>query len=170
MSPPKLTINFKTNRRQISSPEQPPDTWVRPITIFGYEFGVEISQRSSSDYPHQLKAELFAIGDEVDGNNYVLLDHQECSFTLSAENKRTFLFKGDKVKTITKGLYPESDLIGVKYSGHLVVVTDVQRNIIQHSETRDFLFENLEALKQVPVGKHFDKNCNRVGPPRLRRY
>jgi hypothetical protein len=167
VSPPRFTINFKTNRRQQRAPDQPPDTWVRPIQIFGYEFGVDIIQKSSADYPHQLTVEFFAIGDEVDGDNFVLLDRQKDTFILSSDNKRTYSFKGEKVETIKKGILPGTPLHGVDYSGYLVTVSDERGQIIQHSATREFLFENLEALKKVVVGRHFDKNCNWVGPPRF---
>ncbi|MDZ8118437.1 hypothetical protein [Pontiella agarivorans] len=164
---PEFTIDFKTNRRQVPSPEQPPNTWVRPITIFEYEFGAKISQRSSRDYPYELTVELFAIGDEVDGDNYVLLDRQEQTFRLAAENKKNFLFKGDKVRTIKKAILPDTPLHGVNYSGYLVTITDELGRIIQYTATREFLFENLDALKQIPIGKHFDKNCNYASPPRF---
>jgi len=165
-TPPQLAINFKTNRRQLQSPEQPPRTWVRPIYIFGYEFGVNIEQKNTRDYPHELTVEYFAIGDEVDGDNFVLLDREKKTFTLTSDNKRSFSYRGDQIKTIKKAILPDTPLHGVNYGGYLVTVTDERGIIIQHSATREFLFENLDALKKITIGKHFDRDCNYAAPPR----
>ena len=55
---------------------------------------------------------------------------------------------------------------GTKYGGYLITVTDERGFIIQYKTSHDWLFEKLRNLRKVPVGKHFNKEGNRVSPPR----
>ena len=60
---------------------------------------------------------------------------------------------------------------GEKYGGYLITVTDVRGKIIDYGTSHEWLFENLEKLKRIPVGRHFDKTVARVHPPRpIRNY
>ena len=52
------------------------------------------------------------------------------------------------------------------YGGYLIVVTDERGKIIDYGTSHEWLFENLEKLKKIPVGRHFDKTITRVHPPR----
>ncbi|MEA2068129.1 MAG: hypothetical protein U9P12_02905, partial [Verrucomicrobiota bacterium] len=64
------------------------------------------------------------------------------------------------------------DVRGTTYYGHLVVVTDSRGKIIAHDASNEWLFENLENLRKLPVGKYMDKTCTRAFPssPRPTRY
>ena len=53
---------------------------------------------------------------------------------------------------------------GAKFKGHLILVTDERGEIIQHSASSPWLYENREQLLKVPVGRYFDETCNRVHP------
>ena len=106
------------------------------------------------------------IGDEVDGDNYILLDCGESRFTPDAENKGIHEFHGDKIRVASSAIRAEAPMRGKKYGGYLIVITDVRGKIIQYETSREWLFENLDNLRKLPVGKHFNNQCVRVGPPR----
>jgi hypothetical protein len=60
---------------------------------------------------------------------------------------------------------------GEKYGGYLITVTDERGRIIDYGSSHKWLYENLEKLKEIPVGRHFNKAGNRVHPPRpIRNY
>ncbi|MCF7849389.1 MAG: hypothetical protein K9M45_11110, partial [Kiritimatiellales bacterium] len=164
-NPPSFSISFsKQTDRQVL--EQSPFNNREPPKIMDYVFSAKLKQTSTSEYNHELNVEFFAMGEEIDGDNYILLDHQKSSFTPTKENKKTHMFSGEKVTLVEFDLTER--LRGQKYGGYLVVATDARGKIIEHKTSHDWLFENIGNLRQIPVGKHFDKTCTRVGPPRPR--
>ncbi len=127
--------------------------------------GVKIEQLRKKPYARELKVELFSIASEIDGNNFVLLDRQEGTFTLSAENGGTHEFWG---KTADMRDYKdwEGNRRGRRFKGHMIVVTDERGEIIAHDLTNDWFLDIIEPLRNFPVGRHFDKTGARVYPPR----
>jgi hypothetical protein len=55
---------------------------------------------------------------------------------------------------------------GTSYGGYLVLIYDERGEIIECKTSSERLYQNLDRLKGIPVGKWMDKNCERVGPPR----
>ena len=165
-SSPEFKFKFITGRNQVDPPEQPPDTWYRPITINEYHFGVELTQKSSGDYPYPLTVEYFAIADETDGDNYRLLEHNKSVFTPTAENRRSHLFRGRKLQCQQQVILPNAPKRGYDYCGHLIVITDERGIVIQYDGTRKFLYEHLNALRKLKPGNHFNEQCERVTPAR----
>jgi len=167
--PPEFLINFSKVSDFVPPPEPSPyqGTAQRPLKRTDYIFGAELKQRSPGTYPHQLHVEFFAFGEEIDGNNYVLLDRQQSAFTPSKENKGCHSSYSPKsIRLTASAMRAASPIRGTKYGGFLIIITDERGKIIQHKTSHKWLFENLENLKNLPVGKHFDKRCIRVGPPR----
>ena len=114
-----------------------------------------------------MSVEYFAFGEEIDGDNYVLLDRQESTFTPTEENKGSHSFYSKKpVRLQSTAIRAASPMRGTKYGGYLITITDEEGRIIQYKTSHKWLLECLETLKKLPVGKHFDKSGNRVGPPR----
>lgn len=167
-TPPDFLINFSKKSSFIPPPENSPYVQtVRPLQIADYVFGTRLKQSSTKPYPHELHVEFFAFGEEVDGDNYVLLDRQKSSFTPSKENEGSFeLYSTEPVRIQTTAIRSASPMRGTKYGGYLVTITDELGRIIQYKTSHDWLFDILENLKNVPIGKHFDKRGIRVGPPR----
>ena len=171
-TPPSFDISFsKTSDQRRYLPDLFQGV---PPQSFRYVFGVKVNQTSSARYNHELKVEFFAIGTEVHGKNYILLDRQEKTFVPTEENDQSLEFTGKTIELIkflmkmgndNKGTRRE-DSRGRKYSSFLVVITDSRGKIIAYKTPKKFLFENLENLKEVPLGKYFDKTCTRVGPTR----
>ncbi|MEA2068751.1 MAG: hypothetical protein U9P12_06085, partial [Verrucomicrobiota bacterium] len=166
-NPPVFNIDFSKQSSQRII-EVSPFNGSPPPKLLDYVFGAKLRQTSSRVYNHELHAEFFAIGAEIDGDNFILLDRQESTFTPTEENKRSHSFRG-KTVTLTDYLHISAVRRGQKYGGYLVVVTDSRGVVIAHETSNKWLFQNLENLKKLPLGKHFDKTCTRVGPPRLER-
>jgi len=71
-------------------------------------------------YPHELNVEFFAFGEEVDGNNYVLLDRQQSSFIPFKENQGNLEFYSPKpIRIQTTALRASAPMRGIKYGGYL---------------------------------------------------
>ncbi len=162
-NPPELDISFfKKSKQRWYIPDLGTSTPL-PTSLY-YTFGVKVKQTSSGSYNHELKIECFAIGAEIHGNKYVMLDHQEHTFVLTEENDRSSEFEGRTIEVIDYQIREFHR--GRKYSSFLVVVTDARGKIIAHKTPKKLLFKNLENLRKVPPGKCFDKTCTRVGPTR----
>jgi len=163
--PPELDISLSKQSKQRVYPEslghQP-----RPTSAY-YVFSAKIKQTSTKRYDQELQVEMFAIGAEVDGDKFILLDRLESSFTPTKENQRSCRLEGRTVE-LTDYLIGNDTIgrlhRGQKYSSFLVVVTDARGKIIAHETPKKWLFDNLENLRQIPVGRYFDKTCTRVSP------
>ena len=166
---PKFNIEFQTQTSEKFPEESPFASGYLP-NYLDYVFGVKLKQVSADAYNHELEVEFFAIGEEIDGDNYILLDHQDSCFTPNEENGRSYEFKGKTVPVYEKTI-PEDEGIfgqrrGDKYSGYLVVVTGESGVIVDHRASRKWLIDILGNLRRLPVGSHFDKSGARVSPPR----
>ena len=167
-TPPEYGIEFSKKSEQVQPPEESPFIGgdARPYQAFDFVFGAKVRQKTSRAYGHELKVEYFVFAEEVDGDNYKLVDRQASTFTPTAENKQALEFYGPKTRIQQQAVRVQAPMRGTKYGGFLITITDERGKIIGHKTSHEWLFENLEALKKIPVGKHFDKGCNRVGPPR----
>ena len=167
-NPPRFDIEFLKKSRQVTPPKQSPfmSGDRRPYRAFDSTFGVKVKQMSTGGYDQRLTVEYFAIGEEVDGDNYKLLGRGVDSFIPGAENQKSLEFSGDKVRATQFAISNSAPMRGIKYGGFLITVTDERGKIVQYKTPYKWLFKNLEDLKNIPVGKYFDKECNLVGPPR----
>ena len=163
--PPKFDMDFIKTSSQIMPPKLATGSWYRDIRTYAYEFGVRLKQRSAGTYNQELEVEYFAVGEEVDGDNYVLLERKK--FVFNPANSQEHEFRSEKkVKVESKELVPGIRMRGNKYGGYLITVTDAHGKIIQHQTSNKFLYENLGNLKRLSVGRHFNRLCKHVGPPR----
>jgi len=166
-NPPEFNIDFskKSTQRHIA---ESPDITGNPPKVLDYVFTAKLAQTSAGVYDHELKVEFFAIGEEVNGDNFILLDRQESSFSPARENGR-FSFGGRTVTLVqTVAYFGRGETRGRKYGGYLVVVTDERGKIIDHATSNEWLMDILAELRQLPVGRHFDKTGSRVFPPRAK--
>ena len=170
-TPPDLDISFS---KQSTKRVYPETLSPRIPTSFYYDFSATIKQTSSGNYDHKLMAEIFTIGAEVGGGDlHILLDRYESSFMLTKENQRAVRLGGETVEVVDYlsgnnriGQRPR----GKKYSSYLVVITDERGKIIAHKTPKKWLFENLENLRKIPVGRYFDDTCTRTGPTRPKSF
>ncbi len=172
LTPPRIDLDFSKPTKQRHFPEVL-SIGAAALTprSFYYTFTARIKQVSTGQYDHELTAEFFAIGVEVDGDKRILLDYQRRSFFLSDGSNSMFEFSGKPVE-VYDYLVGGRDLRrrGTKCKGYLIVVTDPRGKIIAHKVSGNNLLENLENLRKVPVGKTFDKECNRCFPTSPKRF
>ncbi len=164
-NPPEFKVDFFQQSNQLII-KMPPSNYfaqLPPPKILNYVFGAKIKQISSKKYNHTLRIEFFAIGTEVWGNKFILFDRQESAFTPGKENDRSHKFSSEKtIRTIQYDLRGASR--GRKYHGNLVTVKDERGEIIAYSASNSWLYDNIENLKQLPLGAYFDKTCTRTYP------
>jgi len=162
--PPRFNIEFSKTSSKRTVPPSNLSNWEQP-KLFDYTFGASLKQRSAGTYNHPLRIEYFAIGKQINSSHtYVLLDRQERTFVPTKENKKSFAFKGDPVLIFDYILYEVH--MGQKPISYLITITDERGKIIQYSTPNKWLFENLDNLKKVPVGRFMDKTCTRTYPKR----
>ena len=138
-----------------------------PPRLFEITVGVKIEKTNRKPYTRKLKVELYSIADEIDGDNFVLLDRQEEMFVLSDENGEIYEFWGKKAHMRDYTDYVRNRR-GCKFKGHMVVITDERGEIIAQDISNDWMLDIIESLREFPVGRHFDKTGTRVYPPRAR--
>lgn len=167
-SPPRLNISFfKKTKKRVFKPYfvgmQFPDIQINT-------FGVSIKQ--SGSYSHELHVEFFVIGREIAGHEYQLLDRNTSSYIPSKENGYSHQFSGkgveleDYILIVAGKAYGKRR--GVRYAGHLILVTDSRGVLIASKATSPWFLENLEKLKKLPPGSYMDKTCNRTRPTQYR--
>jgi len=162
---PKFNIDFskKSTQRFFAESTIMPDARWLPRHL-DYTFSARLKQMSAGEYNHELKVEFFAIGAEIEGDNYILLDRKESRFTPTRANGRSHTFSGDSVGVRDTTVFTERR--GQKYGGYLVVVSDERGIIVDSGSSHDWLRDILSNLRQLPEGRHFDKTGARVEPPR----
>lgn len=175
--PPQLNISFSKSIEKRPWPiyEYTAESLQRwTPTYYDAVFGFSVVKESANPYEFPLTATVYVFAEEIDGDNYVLLSKFTPEpFTLTEENNERFEYWDSQAVAMedyicTYGL--SNKRRGEKYGGYLIVIRDVQGEIIAHESPYKWVFENLETLDKLPVGKHMDKTCQRVGPPRPTRY
>ena len=76
--------------------------------------------------------------------------------------------RGERDVEMKLSALADGNMKGVKYGGYIVTVKDERGLVVQYKTTHEFLFEQMDNLKNIPIGKHFNKNCMRVMPPKLK--
>ncbi|QBG46828.1 hypothetical protein EGM51_05235 [Verrucomicrobia bacterium S94] len=169
LSPPEFIIDFRRTTRQLPTIEVTPYWDADPLPPDKENiFGVRMKQKGREPYDHPLTVKYYAIGAEVDGDNWVLLDRREETVIPSQLENHEFSFLGEPVRTRVIAIRDDgrAPLRGVEYGGHLITVTDERGVIIQYRCSPTWLIDIKPYLDLLPVGKHFDKTGNRVSPPR----
>lgn len=168
LRPPKLDFSFSKMTTQHVYP--PLTQWfeennIPPRSLY-YTFSTQIKQTSANPYNHNLTAEIFVMAAELYGDKNILIDRREESFRLTDENKRIVDIPGAESLMLTTYVAPGGMWTGEKYAGYLIVVTDSRGEIIGHAATREWWYDKLENLREVPLGKTFDEEGNRCWPTR----
>jgi hypothetical protein len=168
LNPPKFSLDFLNKRKKKQEGFNITEiSTTRPVSRFIYRFGARLKRRGGKRYEHPLTIEYFAIGDEAKtSDKHMLLERKKSTFTPNAENKGVHEFEGDPVDLIVWGRAATKPLIGRKFGGYLITVTDERGVIIQHEESNPWLWEHFENLTKLPVNSYFNEACERTGPTR----
>ena len=122
------------------------------------------------EFDQEIFVEFFAIAKELIGDKYILVDRQKSSFIPAKENEFSHTFSGPPIEFM-EYVY-DGDRRGKEYAGNLVILYDKFGRVIDFQTSNKWLYENLDDLKKIPIGRFFDKNCKRVIPtsPKAQRY
>lgn len=168
-NPPEFNLTF-VKSSQVRFIEITPHLNEDPPRVNDWSFGAKVRQTGARSYDHELTVEYFAIGKELIGNAYILLDRRSETFTPTKENNRSMAFSGDKIEFMEYIF--DQQRRGKKYVGNLVTVTDKRGKVIQYSASSSWLWDHYDNLKNIPVGRFMDQTCTRIFPtsPRPDRY
>ncbi|MBN2164143.1 MAG: hypothetical protein JXR25_05400 [Pontiellaceae bacterium] len=164
--PPQFRIDFVKHSDQVLPSTLSPYDNGRPLSILDYIFGARIKWSSGGTYNAPLKVDCFAIGREVNGDHYILLDRMEEWFVPLEEASGKFTFSGETVRLKKYANRFGCPMRGREEDGYLIVVSDQQGRIVQYKASNEFLFEHLSDLDRLPVNAHFDGACVRRYPSR----
>ena len=162
--PPRLDIELS----KITEQRVFPETHSRqlPRSLY-YSFTCKIKQVSSIQYNPELTAEMFCFAEELDGDKKILVDYQKHPFKLTEGTKSIIEFSSKKVELLDYNI--TSQRRGEQYEGYLILITDTRGKIIAHKTTHERYFKIHENLRNLAVGKFFDKEGSRCYPTRPKR-
>ncbi|MBN2164617.1 MAG: hypothetical protein JXR25_10665 [Pontiellaceae bacterium] len=166
--PPEFKIEFLKGSRQIDMTRKANPTVgiIGALAVVEYTYGVSMKYSGTIDYEYPLTVEYFAIGEEINGDKYILLDRQSDTVIPGKTKRFEHQFEGPKVRLKKYGYRAGSPFHGRRNGGYLIVVRDEDGRIVQCETSNDFLFENLGKLESLPVNAFFDHNCERSYPTR----
>ena len=166
-NPPKLKIDFIKNLKQITFTTGWYGEFPREPEQHG-NFGFRVKQTSSGAYGHDLRAEFYAVGKQLNRSDAkcFLLDRGEVVFQLTEENKRTFEFRSDRQVRLQNWALGQGVGIGEVYYAYIIVITDERGTIVTIKASRSWLETNIDNLRKLKVGNYFDEDCIRCFPAR----
>jgi hypothetical protein len=183
--PPEVRIIFRKKDRQ-----QPLMDWSidEDVTTL---YTCQVRLINQSPFPSQVKltAELFVFGEEVDGDNYVLVHREQSAFVFPKGKKSQHEFAAVDIpfRYYYAG-WADKDGAGkhrgVTYLGYLVAVSDSQGNLIATDTDlssqrwlREDLPKSVEKLREIAVNgrgsvfsRHFDDKLRKRTVPRMPWY
>jgi hypothetical protein len=166
LMPPKLEINFSKSTEARVFPDTHSNEGL-PRSMYLDSAGT-IKQTSSQPYDHELTCELFVIAEEIDGDKRILSDYQRETFHLTEGSRSTFTIKARRLELPDYIIAGQRR--GKRFSGHLIIVTDSRGEVIAYDTSSENLYEIVENLRKLPVGKTFDSEGNRCLPTRPKRF
>lgn len=161
--PPTLKLDFSKTTEQRVFPDSLSDL---PRSLY-FDFKVKISQTSSQPYNHDLFAEFFVYADEIDGDKRILLDYQKESFRMTEGSKSVFEMTGKRAELLDYLIAGQRR--GEEFGGYLIIVTDTRGEVVAYAGNEK-VYEKVVNLRKVPIGKHFDDDCNRCFPTSPKRF
>ncbi len=163
INPPQLKLDFWPNKKDLLGYYKPnlnrPNNV--PPSIYQISFKARVRKTDSKPYQHKLYATYYAIGRQrIDKRKYILLEKK--TVTLSPSEQKEVEWKGAPIKMREYNLWRQKQ--GREYAYYLITVADERGEIIAHKGSANWLFDNLEKLKELPVGAFLDNKCTRVHP------
>jgi hypothetical protein len=165
LNPPDFDINWTKKSRQVPNPPLSPYISQRPLSIYDYNFGVRIRQATRANaYDHEVQVEYFAVGEEIAGDNLILLDHRQEVFNPAGLAGEAFELLGPDIRMKRMAYRDSAPMRGTEYFGFLVTLRDKQGYLIAHKASHDFLLEILPGLSRLVPHNHFNRDGQRVFP------
>lgn len=167
--PPSFSTTF-VKSSSVRFVETTPYLEEDPPRINDFIFSAKIKKTDTKEYNHEVTVEFFAIAKELIGDKFILVDRQKSSFIPTKENDFSHTFSGPQIEFM-EYVY-DGDRRGKEYAGNLVVIYDKFGRVIDYQTSNQWLYDHMDNLKKIPIGRFFDKTCQRVIPtsPKAQRY
>lgn len=171
-NPPTLKVEY----RESTKPQTyVADAWVdngggshdnHPVKVFYSKFGADIIQTSREPYDHELTVEIYVLSRQYyDSNNFHIIANMKSKpFKLKMGKENRFEYRDPiEYRTVQYNLYstlPRGEELGE----YLILVRDERGEIVAHRNSKNWLFDNLDKLSELPVGAWIDRKCVRIHP------
>jgi hypothetical protein len=175
MVPPDLEAEVRTQSTLIPPRKQ---FFKRDETTEDHVVSAIITKKSQRPFTSRLNAEIFLIGEEVEGDNHILLSRTEGSLLLPTARNSEVEFKSSTTRTIRFRDVVSDEFKGELYQGYLLLITSQQGDMLLMESNlpswmqESAVVENLRALSIRGAAsvrsRHFDESGNKVPPPRSR--
>jgi len=160
--PPVVKFDVRTT---ITVPPKPEENWdMDNDKIKNFRSKVRVEKVSRRLFTSRIRAEIFHIAKEIDGENYVLLGKTESSFLLGEHNDNMHTFTSDPVQTKVYTEYTGVDQRGWEYIGYVLAISDKLGNITQVESEVKWLEDKVPQLRELYTrgavsvySRHFDK-------------
>jgi hypothetical protein len=163
--PPKLDLTFAKKSKIRTFPDTNSNELPRSQY---YDFSARIKQLSTRPYKHDLTVEFFVIAEEKYGDKHILIEYNKETLRLEEGSGSQFMISSRTIELMEFVI--NGVLRGQTYAGYLIMVTDSRGEVIAHKTKKEEWFNQVENLRKVPVGKYFDRECNRAWPTRPKRF
>lgn len=173
MIPPKIEAVTRTQSRKLKP--RPADLTRDDIEKV-HSVVAQIVKKSQRPFTSRLNTEIFLVGEEVEGDNYILLGRFEDSFLLLEEKDYQYELRSPQVPATQFTDLNSNGRKGELYKGHLLIITSMEGEVILMDSNlpkwmRDSdMIKNLRELsiRGAPSvrSRHFDKSGKKAPPPR----
>lgn len=173
MIPPEIEVVARTKERPL--PKRPMALYRDDIELT-HQVTATISKKSQRPFTSRLNIEIFLIAEEVDGDNYILLNRFEDDFLLLDEKDQQYEYKSKPVQTTQFTDIGSDDRKGELFKGYVLIISSMQGDVLQvKSNLPSWMQEPefLDKMRELSVrgapsvrSRHFDKTGNKVPPPR----
>ena len=154
--------------------EEPPVLDGRDNPITCHKVAVRVEKKSKRPYTSRLYAEIFFIGEEVEGNDNMILVWKEDFDFIFPEGSRSsyYDYKSKEFRTAKDTLYESGRTSGETYSGYILVIRDVEGTELLHkTNVRGKWADDPEVIKNLRElwvrgrasirSRHFDQNTGK---------
>lgn len=174
---PKLKVGVRGSEK---TAEYQPNSWQDnsgsehkndPINITEATFGASVAQLDTNQvYDFDLDVEIYVLTRQCYApTNFHLISHaQSESFRLNEQNQFRYVFAEKKKHTffsyqINVDNNQKRDC-GEALAEYLVLVRNEFGEVVDHSASSEWLYENLARLEKLPVGAWINEECIRIHP------
>ena len=112
--------------------------------------------------PLAMAVEVFVLGKEATGTNYVLVSRETKSFVPCRENERKCRTPGETVHLFTDWVSGKPH--GVKYYGYLITITDKNGVVVQAKASNNWILQHLDNIMKAQDGWYLDGSLARTYP------
>ena len=173
MIPPKIEVEVRTKTKQLHP--RPMALWRDDIEKM-HIVTATILKKSQRPFTSRLKAEMFMVGKEADGDNYILLKRFDEDFLLIEGKDYQYEVRSPPVKTTRYTNITDNAPKGESFYGYLLILTSMQGDVLMTDSNLPAWLQQPEVVKNLRElsvrgapsirSRHFDKTGGQVPPAR----